>query len=207
MGNFARWVRELAGSDGGVATAVGLFAVACFDSSLLSLPEVNDLLLVYVSIRSHDYALFYALAMVLGSATGCTGLYWLARSRGHAYLARKYPKGRVQRIFKVFERYGALAVFVPAILPPPMPFKIFVLSAGIFGLTYTRFIVAIVFGRSIRYFGTAYLAVRFGERALDYLRVNYVPVLAMVLAGAIAGVALALVWRRRRGEQRSFEGQ
>lgn len=187
-------VRGLGSGTGGL----GLFVIAFFDSSLLSLPEINDVLLVYFGTRFPDLAYYYALMTVAGSATGGSLLYALARLKGHAILQRKFAEGRIQTVFRIFERYGALAVAVPAIMPPPFPFKIFVLSSGVLGLSYPRFLVAIVVGRVIRYFGEAYLAVRYGERALDYLKSHGFVVFLL----AVAIVVSFLLWHRVRRRRR-----
>lgn len=186
---------------GSVAGGLGLFAVAFFDSSLLSLPEINDLLLVYFSAEFHEKAYYYALMSVAGSASGASLLYALARWKGYKLLRRKFPKGRIDSVFGLVRRYGALAVVVPAVLPPPFPLKIFVLSSGALGLPYSRFLAAILAGRAIRYFGEAYLAVRYGELATSYLRQNTRIVFYAALAAAVvvAGVAL---WRRAREKKR-----
>jgi membrane protein DedA with SNARE-associated domain len=93
--------------------------------------------------------------MMLGSATGCSPLYGISRWKGYSFLKNRFAEVRVDTAFRLFKRYGALAVIVPAVLPPPAPFKIFVFSAGVLGLCYSRFITAVLIGRSARYFGEA----------------------------------------------------
>lgn len=191
-------VRGLGSGTGGL----GLFVIAFFDSSLLSLPEINDVLLVYFGTRFPELAYYYASMTVAGSASGGSLLYGLARFKGHALLQRKFAEGRIQTVFRIFERYGALAVVVPAIMPPPFPFKIFVLSAGVLGLSYPRFLGAIVVGRVIRYFGEAYLAVRYGEQALHYLKTHGIVVFLVAAIIVVSFMLWHLVQRRRRGGAR-----
>jgi membrane protein YqaA with SNARE-associated domain len=174
---------------------IGLFGIAFFDSSLLSLPEINDALLLYFGARFPERAFYYALMTMLGSATGASLLYGLARWQGFAFLNKRFPEGRIQSVFGLVGRYGAFAVLVPSILPPPFPFKIFVLSSGALGLPMPRFASAIVVGRSVRYFGEAWLAVRYGEAALGYLRANAGIVIAAALLLACGVVLLQLVRR------------
>lgn len=179
---------------------LGLFTVAFFDSSLLSLPEVNDILLVYFGARFPENAYYYALMMVLGSASGGSLLYALARWKGYSFLEKKFPRGRIRSVFSLVSRFGVLAVIVPAVLPPPFPFKIFVLSAGVLGLRHARFLGAILIGRSFRYFGEAWLAIRYGEHALGFLQTHSKHAFAaavVVVTGAV-GVELFFAWRRRR---------
>ena len=199
MDSIAEHLEETVRGLGSVAAGFGLFAVAFFDSSLLSLPEINDLLLIYFGTQFSDKAYYYALMTVLGSASGASLLYWLARWKGYGFLKRKFPDGKIDTVFRLFRRYGALAVAVPAILPPPFPFKIFVLSSGVLGLPYARFLIAILLGRSFRYFGEAFLAVRYGEVAMTYLRQNASSVLVGTLLVLGVGVTgYALVRRTRR---------
>jgi membrane protein YqaA with SNARE-associated domain len=184
----------------GITAGLGLFTVAFFDSSLLSLPEVNDILLVYFGARFPDNAYYYALMMVLGSASGGSLLYALARWRGYSLLEKKFPSGRVRSVVSLVSRFGVLAVLVPALLPPPFPFKIFVLSAGVLGLHPSRFLLAILAGRSIRYFGEAWLALRYGEHALGYLQAHskHAFAAAVIVVVVVVAVELVLLWRRRR---------
>lgn len=177
----------------------GLFGIAFFDSSLLSLPEINDALLLYFGARFPDRAFYYALTTMLGSVTGASLLYGLARWKGFSFLERRFPHGRIQTVFGLVRRYGALAVLLPSILPPPFPFKIFVLSSGALGLSVPRFLAAIALGRTVRYFGEAWLAVRYGDRALGYLHANAANVLLAALVVAVGAVLFHVVRRRRSG--------
>ncbi len=191
------FVRGLSSGTAGL----GLFVIAFFDSSLLSLPEINDALLLYFGARFPERAPSYALMTMLGSVTGASLLYGLARWQGFTFLERRFPTGRIHSVFDLVRRYGAFAVLLPSILPPPFPFKIFVLSSGALGLSIPRFVAAIALGRTIRYFGEAWLAVRYGDEALGYLHANAANVLVAVLAVAVAAVLVAIVRRRRRLEQ------
>ncbi len=188
------FVRGLSSGTAGL----GLFVVAFFDSSLLSLPEINDALLLYFGARFPDRAFYYALMTMLGSAAGASLLYGLARWQGFSFLEKKFPKGRIQSVFELVGRYGAFAVLVPSILPPPFPFKIFVLSSGALGLSVPRFVTAVVAGRTVRYFGEAWLAVRYGNEALGYLHANAGNVLLGALVLAFGALLFHLFQRRRR---------
>ncbi len=180
------------------AAGFGLLGIAFFDSSLLSLPEINDALLLYFGARFPERAFYYASMTLLGSVAGASLLFGLARWKGFSFLEKRFPKGRLQSVFGLVRRYGAFAVLVPSILPPPFPFKIFVLSSGALGLPVPRFLAAIAVGRAVRYFGEAWLAVRYGEDALSYLHGNAAYVLVVILMVAISAV-LFHIFRRRRG--------
>ncbi len=192
------FVRGLSSGTAGL----GLFGLAFFDSSLLSLPEINDALLLYFGARFPDRAFYYALMTMLGSVTGASLLYGLARWQGFSFLERRFPQGRIQSVFDLVRRYGAFAVLLPSILPPPFPFKIFVLSSGALGLSVPRFLAAIALGRSVRYFGEAWLAVRYGDRALGYLHANAANVLLVAMAVAVGAVLFHLIRRRRSEPER-----
>jgi membrane protein YqaA with SNARE-associated domain len=189
------FVRGLSSGTAGL----GLFGIAFFDSSLLSLPEINDALLLYFGARFPERAFYYALMTMLGSVTGASFLYGLARSQGYSFLEKRFPRGRIQAVFELVRRYGVLAVLLPSILPPPFPFKIFVLSSGALGLSIPRFIAAMVVGRTVRYFSEAWLAVRYGDEALGYLHANAANVLIGVLVVAFGAIVFDVVQRHRSG--------
>jgi len=196
MDSIAEYLEQTVRGLGSVAAGFGLFVVAFFDSSLLSLPEINDVLLIYCGTQFPDKAYYYAFMTVFGSALGASLLYWLARWKGYSFLKNRFSDGKIDSVFKLFRRYGALAIAVPAILPPPFPFKIFVLSSGVLGLPYSRFLAALLLGRSFRYFGEAFLAVRYGEVAITYFRDNATSVLVGTLLALGVGLGTyALIQR------------
>jgi membrane protein YqaA with SNARE-associated domain len=191
MTRFVEWMQSVALSLGGP----GLFIIALLDSSFLSFPEVNDLLIIYLTTQHKERMPYYALMTTLGSIAGCLLLYGLARKGGEAFLRSRFSERHIDRAMDRFRRFGLLAVLVPSILPPPTPFKIFVLAAGVARVKPTHFILAIAIGRGIRYFGEGLLAVYYGEQAADFLHANARPVaLAIALAALIIGVA----WIARR---------
>ena len=203
MTGIAASLEEFVQGLGSVTGGLGLFAIAFFDSSLLSLPEVNDVLLIYFGTKFKSKAYYYATMMTLSSAAGCSLLYGLARWKGYSFLKSRFSEGRVDTVFRLFKRYGALAVIVPAVLPPPAPFKIFVLSAAVFGLRYSRFITAVLIGRSARYFGEAWLARRYGDYALTFLHQNAKNVLVIVLSLAAIGIVVNLLVMRLKRHARA----
>ena len=198
---FERLVTLVVGL-GSVGGGVGLFVIAFCDSSFVSLPEVNDLLLVYFCMRFREQAYFYAVMAALGSAAGATVLYWLGRSHGYRFLRRRYSESRLSSALEIFHRYGALALIGPALLPPPFPFKIFMLAAGLFGFPFARFLGAVLLGRTVRYVLEAWLALRYGERAVAYFGEHYLQLVLLVIGVTVAVVAVyagtALAWRRLR---------
>lgn len=159
------WALGLTGTLGGF----GLFIVAFLDSSFISLPIANDVVVIQLSIRHKAGMPFYALMALLGSIAGCLVLYFLARKGGEAYFRRR-AGARAERVREWVERNAFLSIAIPSILPPPMPFKAFVLAAGVFQMPLRTFLLALVTGRGLRYFAEGFLAVRYGEEAIGMLK-------------------------------------
>lgn len=175
----------------------GLMLIAICDSSFISLPEVNDAALMALSIN-HPYRMWELAAFtVLGSVLGCLVLYSIGRKGGEAMLQKRFAANKIVRVRGWYQKYGMLAVIVPSLFPPPLPFKIFVLSAGAFQVPWPRFIIAVAIGRSIRYFAEGLLAVWYGQQAVQIVADNF-PIVGMVLAAVIIIGAIVYVSMRRR---------
>ncbi len=147
----------------------GLFVVAFLDSSFLSLPQINDLLVVWLVTKHPGRVVYYAAMATLGSLAGCLVMYYLGRRGGEAFLRRRVSGERLTWAHTLFERYGPLAIAVPAVLPPPAPFKLFVILAGVAGMRAIPFAVSVTLARGARYLGEGLLAVWFGEQAFAFL--------------------------------------
>ena len=175
----------------------GLMFIAICDSSFLSLPEVNDAALMAMSIN-HPYRMWeLALFTVIGSVVGCLLLYTVGRKGGEAMLHKRFAADKVARVRGWYQKYGMLAVIVPSLLPPPLPFKIFVLTAGAFQVPWPRFIMGVAIGRSVRYFTEGILAVWYGKQAVEMVADNF-PIVGIVLAVLIIVGAVVFVSMRRR---------
>lgn len=151
--------------------AGGIFLAAFLDSSFVSLPLINDFLVVELSVIHPGRMPLYAATATIGSLAGCLVLFFLARKGGEAYFAR-HAGGRAGQIREWLGQNAFLSVAVPAILPPPMPFKLFVLGAGVFQVGVRPFSLALILGRGFRYFALGILAVRYGEAAQRALAEN-----------------------------------
>lgn len=176
----------------------GIFLMGFLDSMGVPLPAVIDALLITVAIKTPQRAWFTAFMAVLGSAGGNIALFLLARSGRRRFMKSELPPGRRQRFQEWFHRYGLLTVFVPAVVPfVPLPLKVFVISAGAMRTSIGRFLAVILLARVVRYFGEAWLGIRLGGGAQDFLTHNAWSILAVVLAVALAAVALIRIAARR----------
>ena len=193
MARITAWIETFALSIG----APGLFIIAFLDSSFLSFPEVNDLLIVLLVVNHPERMLLYATMSTLGSIAGCLALYFVGRKGGNALVRSRFKGGTVERAAELMRKYGAMALIVPALLPPPAPFKIFVLMGGVANIPLTTFIWAIAVGRGVRYFGEGLLAVMYGKQALDYIHRNGRTVGLVLAALILVGGAAYYVWKRR----------
>ena len=193
MARFTAAIEAFALSIGGP----GLFIIAFLDSSFLSFPEVNDLLIVLLVINHPERMVFYATMSTLGSIAGCLALYFVGRKGGDALVRKRFKGGTVERAADLMRKYGAMALIVPALLPPPAPFKIFVLMGGVANIPLKTFIWSIGLGRGVRYFGEGILAVLYGQRALDYIHENGRLVGLVLGLLVLAGGAGYYLWKRR----------
>ena len=178
---------------------IGLFTVAALDSSFLSFPQINDLLVIYLSTKTPALMPYYAGMTTLGSMLGCFLLYGFAYRGGEVFLRKRVSGPRVERGLALYQRHGLLAVVVPALLPPPTPFKLFVLLAGAARVSPWKFGVAIGIGRGIRYFGQGYLAVLYGERAASMVQAHGREVgIGLALLAVTIGILYYVITTRRR---------
>ena len=175
----------------------GLFLIAFLDSSFLSFPNVVDLLIIANVTRAEARWVYYALMSTLGSIAGCFALYEFAKRGGDRFLRKRLNQKHFDRALRMFQKYGLLGVLVPSILPPPVPFKVFVLAAGVAKVRPVEFLIAVAIGRGIRYFGEALLALYYGDRAAAFLTAHSREA-SLVLAAVVVIVGGIWILRRRR---------
>ena len=159
--------------------------IATLDSSLLSLPEINDYLVVARCYKYPSAVFYFPLFAALGSVTGCLLLYTIMRRGGQALLRRRFKPEQIKRVERAYERFGVFALAIPAILPPPLPFKIFVATAGTLEYPRWKFLLTIMLARSFRYYVEGILAVFYGQQVLLFMKDN-----GLVIVSAVASVAL-----------------
>src|SRR5215475_11101327 len=168
----------------GTLGAPGLFLISFLDSSVLTFPVINDLLLIELSIQKPLRMPLYAAMAMIGSVLGCLLLYYIAKKGGEAFFHRK-AGDRAHAIRAWVDRNGFGGMLIAALLPPPTPFKIFVFAAGVFEVPIVSFASAIGLARAIRYFGIGYLAVKYGDQAMPFLAQHKLPVVIGVLVFAL----------------------
>jgi membrane protein YqaA with SNARE-associated domain len=176
----------------------GLAPIAFFDSSFLSLAGGVDLLLVTLAIANPSGAFLYALAATIGSVSGATVLNLTVRAGSQAIVAKSASSKSVQHARTNLERYGAWAVMIAALLPPPAPFKLFVVTSGFLAQPLGRFILGLTAGRLIRYSLVAFFAARYGSQVWDWILRAGPWVFALVLFTAIVTVLWQQVAKRQR---------
>jgi len=170
-----------------------MILIGALDSSLLSLPEVNDYLVVSRCFAHPRAVFFFPLFAAIGSVIGCLLLYTILRRGGQAVLHRRFRVEHVQRVEQAYARFGILALAVPALLPPPMPFKIFVATAGALQFPRRRFLLTILIARSLRYYTEGVLAVFYGERVVRFLKDNGIIIISVVTGICLIALATYLL--------------
>jgi len=183
-----------------VSGSLSLFALSFLDATVLPFPSLNDLLLINLCIQSPLRMPYYALLSTLGSVAGSVLLYFIA-CKGEEAAFHKKAGSQAPKIHKWMERNGFVTLVVAALLPPPTPFKLFVLAAGALGMPFRGFLAAMSLARAFRFFAEGYLATRYGPQATRFLvehRVGFaVSTLLFVLAFYWAARVLM---RRTTGE-------
>src|SRR5215831_17669977 len=177
--------------------APGIMFVAFLDSSVLSLPEIADLLVIYMVTTHPTRFALYVSSATLGSLLGCLTLYYIGKG-AETLVKSRISTHRYDKTLNAFRRHGVMAVLVPSLLSTPAPFKPFVLLAGIAEISAAKFTTAILIGRGARYFIEGLLALWYGERAIAYLRQHGVEVGVTAVAVVLAGFVVYLRWPRAK---------
>lgn len=170
----------------------GLLGISFLDSSFVPLPGVNDLVLLHLSSQNPGRAVFYALASTLGSVGGSFLMYGLARA-GAGYALRLRASPAFERAQHWLKRNDFTAILVASLLPPPSPYKFFLLAAGALRTNALRFGLALTVGRGLRFGAAAFLGARYGAQAEAYVKANIV--WASLLAVLVV-VAWTMIYRR-----------
>lgn len=183
MGRLGRWFSQHILPLG----APGLFLLALIDSGLIPVPGGVDALLFAQVVRHPAGALLYAALAVVGSLLGCIFLYWISRKAGEVALSRRTSPQRADYIRRQIEKYEALTLVLPTMVPVPfMPMKLFVIAAGVFKVRFGLFVAAIAVARAIRFFGIALLARHYGGQTWTFIRENplWIGMVVLIVLGA-----------------------
>lgn len=182
----------------------GMFLVAVADSSFVSLPEVSDLLIVTGAAKEPGIAWEFVLATAMGSVIGCLLLYEVGRRGGEKLATRFVSPQKLLKAEMLLARYGAFAIAIPALSPPPMPFKGFVLAAGIFAMPRAQFAATVFFARGLRYVVWAILGATYGDEAIGWVKnldvwvKNNLPLVLLFIAVFVVG--FVAWWRSHHHE-------
>jgi len=200
---LARWLGHFIVHAPIYVAGPAMILIAALDSSLLSLPEVNDYLVVARCYTHPRAVFFFPMFAATGSVIGCFLLYTILSRGGRAVLHRKFRVEHVERVERAYARFGILALAVPALLPPPMPFKIFVATAGALQFPRRKFILTIMVARSLRYYAEGTLAVFYGARVLRFSKDNGLAIISIVTGLLLVALAVYLLSGKGRAALQS----
>ncbi len=181
--------------------------VGALDSSLLSLPEVNDYITITRIAHNPSEVYYFPLFPAIGSVIGCLVLYRIARS-GEKFISKRFHPKHLDRVQALYRKWGLFALVIPALLPPPMPFKIFVAAAGALNYPPMRFAVTILIARMARYYFWGILAYFYREEVkimLSWLEEHFFTVLGVM--GAVLVLIVIARWLVAKQKSRSPETQ
>ncbi len=193
---IGRWLEQYVISMPVYIAAPAMVLIGALDSSLLSLPEINDYLVVGRCFKYPSAVFYFPLFAAAGSVLGCLMLYTIMRRGGQAVLRKRFKPESIQRVERAYARFGILAIAIPAILPPPLPFKIFVATAGTLEYPRWKFLLTVMIARSFRYYVEGILAVFYGRRVLLFLKDNGLVVISIGASIAVLMVLIYLVINR-----------
>jgi membrane protein YqaA with SNARE-associated domain len=191
LARYTTWILHVLGPLG----IWGVFAIAFADSALLGMPV--DAIVAYYVYQDHRRLIFYVLMASLGSALGSIPLYVIGYQGGEKVLRKRISEERFLRIHRSFEQHEFWALMFPAMLPPPTPFKLFVLGAAVFEMKFRDFLAAIFAGRFVRFLLLALLTLWFGPQIVALMGALFRRHIYWVLGAVVLGVALWFVLRRR----------
>lgn len=175
--------------------------VGALDSSLLSLPEVNDYITIARIANNPNEVYYFPLFPAIGSVIGCLVLYRIARS-GEQFVAKRFHPKHLDRVEAMYRKWGLFALVIPALLPPPIPFKIFVVAAGAFNYPVGRFALTVLIARTARYYFWGILAYFYRnevKKTLSWMEHNFFTVLAVLLGATFLILAVRWATVRMKG--------
>jgi len=191
--SIGAWLQRLGGP--------GLVLLGLADNSLFPTPGSMDALTIVLSAHQKGWWPYYAVMATIGGLIGGYATYALGAKGGQEALEKKLRKMRAERIYTIFHRYGFWSLFVPAMLPPPVPFSPFLLTAGAMKYSRRNFFLAVGLGRAIRYFTVAYVGSTYSTHIFGFFQAYYQRILWTAVALALIAGLAGLIWNRRRRSQ------
>jgi membrane protein YqaA with SNARE-associated domain len=191
-----RWLFHLGG--------LGLIPLGLLDNSPIPLPGIMDVATIVFSARHEQLWLYYGSMATVGSVIGGFVSYRLARKGGKEALEGRFSRRRIDRVCKIFERWGFGAIAIPALLPPPVPMVPFLFAAGAMQYPVKKFLVALTLGRALRYTILAYLAARYGRQIIGFAEAQGHPVIvAIILLLIITAAVVYYFWGGSKRKKRA----
>ncbi len=176
-----------------------IFVIALCDSAAFGIP-LDPVVAYYVHQKPSSFFMLSVMG-ALGSALGSLVPYIIGYKGGEAFLVKKIGQAKFSRIHGLSEKYGDLALIIPAMMPPPTPFKLFVFSAGVLEMNWLHFMLAIFTGRLARFFVLSALTIQFGPQIVELTTVlvkQHLAATLLVIAGIVLLAVLLVRWRKGR---------
>jgi membrane protein YqaA with SNARE-associated domain len=189
------WLERLGG--------LGLVLLGFADNSVVPMPGSMDALTIVLSAHQKTWWPYYAIMATIGGVLGGYVTYGLGTKGGEQALEKRVSKKKAERIYSLFKRYGFWSLFVPALLPPPVPFSPFLIVAGALKYPKRNFLIAVGSARAIRYGLLAWLGSMYSKQIFGFFHHYYQPIFWTAVGLAVAGAIVAIIWtlkRRREGK-------
>jgi membrane protein YqaA with SNARE-associated domain len=190
---FLRWLRHLGGP--------GLILLGLVDNSIIPLPGSMDIFVIVLAADQPHWWPYYAFMATLGAEIGGYLTYRLARGEGQGRLAKRLRRSQMEKVHSTFEKWGVLAVAVPAMIPPPFPMTPFLIAAGAAQYSLHKFLTALFVGRAVRYAILASLAALYGRAIIGFLAQHTRVAVWVSIFLMLATIAFALL-RAKFGSSR-----
>ena len=184
----------------------GLILLAFLDNSVIPLPGSMDVLTIVLCAHHKEWWWYYAIMATIGSVIGAYPTYKMGRKGGRESLEKKVSKEKLAKVYAKFTQYGAWAIVVPALIPPPFPLSPFLAAAGTLKLPLRKFFPSLAAGRGIRYFIIAWLGAHYSQQLLGFFSRYYRPILwfgiGLAVVAVLAGLGLWW-WQKRTSKKKS----
>jgi membrane protein YqaA with SNARE-associated domain len=193
-----KWLQRLGGP--------GLILLGLADNSVIPLPGSMDVLTIVLAASHREWWFYYSFMATVGAVIGGYVTYRIGSKGGKEMLEQKFPKDKVEKVYRKFEKRGFWTVTVPAMLPPPVPIVPFLLTAGAMQYSRKNFITALALGRAIRFGIVGFIAAHYGPAIFRFFSKYYKPALYVLIALAVCGasVGVFLYMRHRRNARKKL---